>query len=91
MKLYKFVGNGTGVPGIPHEISKTEGDQNIKDFERALKKEMAEKKTDVGPFQASQMPGAILKGALAIGNYEDLSTKKPKASSEEPPEEKEIE
>ena len=91
MKIYKFVGNGLGVPGIPHEISKTEGDQMMKDFERALKKEMAEKKTDVGPFQAQQMPGAILKGALANGNYEVISTTKEKKSSEEPPEEKENE
>lgn len=91
MKIYKFVGNGLGVGGLPHMIKQTEGDRMIKDFERALKAEKAEKGTDEGPFQAQQMPGAILKGALANGNYKPLSTKKEKGSSEETPEEKEKE
>lgn len=83
MKIYKFVGSGVGVPGLPHKIKQSEGDRWITEFERALKTEKAKTKDDVGPFQAQQMPGAILKGALANGNYKPLSTTKEKGSSKE--------
>ena len=97
MKTYKFVGDGLGVPGLPRTIRQSEGDRWIKDFERALREEKAYiakiYKLEVdeldGPFKAQQMPGAILKGALANGNYKALSTKKEKASSK-PTEEKEM-
>ena len=90
MKIYKFVGDGMGVPGLSHTIKKSEGDQMISDFERALRVEKAEKGIIDGPYQAQQMPGAILKGALANGNYKALSTKD-KPSSGKPSEEKEKE
>lgn len=75
MKIYKFVGDGTGVPGIPHEIKKGTGDEWIKDYERKRRKGES---TD-------GMPGSILKAALDNGNYKDLSTK----TSKKPLEEKE--
>lgn len=81
MKIYKFVGDGLGVPGLPHTIKQSEGDRWMKDFERALRTEKAETGNVDGPFQAQQMPGAILKGALANGNYEASSTIKEKATS----------
>ena len=97
MKIYKFVGAGLGVPGLPHTIKQSEGDRWMKEFERALTKERAylakiyEVNPDdlEGPFQAQQMPGAILKGALANKNYKALSTSKGKGTSEKPTEEKE--
>lgn len=89
MKIYKFVGNGLGVPGLPHTIRKSEGDEWMKESDRAIKVEKAAKKTDEGPFQAQQLPGAILKGALANGNYIESSTVKGKVSSGKNSEEKE--
>ncbi len=75
MKIYKFVGNGTGVPGLPHVIKQSDGDRWMKEAERA--------KDSYG------MPGAILKGALANKNYIATSTVKGKAPPEKPSEEKE--
>jgi len=75
MKIYKFVGNGTGVPGIPHEIRKDIGDGWIKEYESAKRKGK----------NTNGMQGSILKGALDNGNYKDLSTK----ASKKPLEEKE--
>ena len=105
MKIYKFVGNGLGVPGLPHKIERSVGDQWIEDFEESLAQEkvytakiyQVSEADLAGPFKAQQMPGAILKGALANGNYKKATVKdKPKdpppatePSSEEPPEEKE--
>ena len=99
MKIYEFVGNGLGVPGLPRTIKQSEGDQWIKDFEKALKEEKAYLskifKIPVdeleGPYQAQQMPGAILKGALANGNFIAKSTIKEKSSFGKPPKEKESE
>ena len=71
MKKYKFVGEGVGVPGLPHTMEKSEGDQLIKDYEDLLK---------ANPESAKGHPGGILKGALANGNYKAISTGKPKAS-----------
>jgi hypothetical protein len=44
-----------------------------------------------GPFKVQQMPGAILKGALANGNFIAKSTIKDKSSSGKSPKEKESE
>ena len=99
MKIYEFVGNGLGVPGLPRTIKQSEGDQWIKEFEAALKKEKAYLskiyKVPIdeleGPYQAQGMPGAILKGALANGNFVAKSTIKEKTSFGKPPKEKESE
>jgi len=81
MKVYEFVGNGLGVPGLPRTIKQSEGDRWIKEFEDALKKGK----------KVHGMPGAILKGALANGNFEAKSTIKEKSSLGKPPREKERE
>lgn len=99
MKIYEFVGNGLGVPGLPRTIKQSEGDQWIKEFEDALKKEKAylskiyKIPVDelVGPFKSQGMPGAILKGALANKNFAAKSTIKEKSSLGKPPKEKESE
>lgn len=91
MKIYKFVGVGTGVPGIPHEIKVSEGKQWISEFEEALKIEKEDTENVDGPFQAQQMKGAILKGALANKNYKVASVKDKKSSEEISTEEKETE
>ena len=99
MKIYEFVGNGLGVPGLPRTIKQSEGDKWMKEFEDALKKEKAylfkmyKIPIDelVGPFKAQVMPGAILKGALANGNFAAKSTIKEKPSLGKPPKEKESE
>ena len=99
MKIYEFVGNGLGVPGLPRTIKQSEGDKWMKEFEDALKKEKAylikiyKISIDelVGPFKAQGMSGAILKGALANGNFVAKSTIKEKGSLGKPPKEKESE
>lgn len=69
MKIYKFVGDGMGVPGLPHNIRQSEGDRWMKEAAKAE--------------NSQGMPGAILKGALANGNYKAISSGKEKASSKE--------
>ncbi len=75
MKIYRFVGNGQGVPGLPHVIKQSDGDRQMKEAEKAE--------------NPHGMPGAILKGALANGNYIAVSTTKEKKSFGKSPEEKE--
>lgn len=99
MKIYEFVGKGLGVPGLPRTMKQSEGDRFIKEFEAALKKEKAYLskiyKVPVdelkGPFKAQGLPGAILKGALANGNFVAKSTIKEKNSLRKSPKEKESE
>ncbi len=73
MKIYKYQGTG-GIPGLPHEIEKSVGDQWIKEFEDL--NEMITREID--RFGLHNHQGNQLKCALANGTYKLI---KPKGSS----------
>jgi len=89
MKIYKFIGKGDGVLGLPHELSKDLGDTYIKNYEKLLEDiDKAEKQAikDKKPFRRPYLdgqPGKILLDCLAKDIYrldddeKKLSAKKP--------------
>ena len=72
-KYYKYMGSG-GIPGLPHIIEKSKGDQWIKEFEDL--NEMITREID--RFGLHNHQGNQLKCALARGSYKLI---KPKGSS----------
>ncbi len=94
MKIYKYVGDGLGVPGLAHEVPQGIADQLIEDYENELKQcereaKKARKKGQPYDYNLEGMPGAILKAALENKSYKQATTKG-KEEEPETPEDPEI-
>lgn len=92
---YKFVGDGLGVAGLPHEISAEEAESYEAEYKAAAAEIKSRQKAD-GQGKAedemdlknalSSYPWSLLQAGLKNGNYEEIKGGKAK-KDEKPPKE----